>query len=62
MTSTHKPGKLGKTQRMNAESKAEVTRRISSEIAHTEAEQRRIKTEKLRAQRLALEEKPPLCK
>lgn len=61
MTSRNKPSKLGKTQRMNAESKAEVTRRISSEIAQTEAEQRRLKTEKLKAARLALEENLPLA-
>lgn len=59
MTSANKPGKLGKTQRMNAETKAEVTRRISSEITKTEAEQRRLKTDKLRAARLALEENAP---
>ncbi len=62
MTSADKPGKLGKTQRMNAESKAEVTRRISSEIALNEVEQRRFKTEKLRTLRLALEESSPLAK
>ncbi|WP_299473812.1 hypothetical protein [uncultured Roseibium sp.] len=62
MTSANKPSRLGKTQRMNAESKAEVTRQISSEIAQTEAEQRRLKTEKLKAARLALEENSPLAK
>ena len=56
MTSANKRSKLGKTQRMNAETKAELTRRISSEIAQTEVEQRRLKTEKLKAARLALEE------
>lgn len=62
MTSANKPSKLGRTQRMNAESKAEVTRRISSEIALNEVEQRRLKTEKLRALRLAFEESSPLAK
>lgn len=62
MTSANKRSKLGKTQRMNADTKAEVTRRISSEIAQTEVEQRRLKTEKLKAARLALEENSLLAK
>jgi len=59
MGPANKLGKLGKTQRMTAETKADVTKKVSLEISRTEAEQRRFKTEKLRAARLALQEEPP---
>lgn len=56
MSSTNNHNTLGKIQRMNAETKAEETKRISLELAQSESEQRRYKTEKLKAARLALQE------
>jgi hypothetical protein len=53
MSSATDRSKLGKTQRVTAETKADTTKRVSLEITQNEAEQRRYKTEKLKAARLA---------
>jgi multidrug efflux pump subunit AcrA (membrane-fusion protein) len=53
MSTATTQSKLGQTRRESAESKAETTKRISQELLQAEAEQRRAKTDKLRAARLA---------
>lgn len=55
MTFTTKHSKLGGIVRTTAETKAETTKRISQEIVQAEDERRRHKTEKLKAERLALQ-------
>ncbi|MEM5581186.1 MULTISPECIES: hypothetical protein [unclassified Roseibium] len=52
-------GKLSRTRRETAESKAETTKRISQEILQAEVDLREAKTNKLRAARLAMQADQP---
>lgn len=59
MSTESTDGKLSRTRRETAESKAETTKRISQELLQAEVDLREAKTNKLRAARLAMQAEQP---